>query len=303
MQKIFTAFIFFLNLLVISSTNAASIDYELIRTPENPGYFALRVFPGEDLKPRKVKNIFIKNFKNSAEEKVFENLVKKISEKVTVLEKKDIGTYLKDQNTRIIVLGGEPYPRFFQFLPQNTKNIEAEFKDFTKKFLGPVYLQNIEINFGKNISDVYPKKIPFLSQDSTFFIGKFKDEKLTKMQLKASGEDYELNTEDLLDLQNFQEHPSSQMLPNLWQDVSESYSNIEKTSSKKNNFWLESFPYLLLLLGIIFLYFAVKRSSSPQKYSRKNNGFQFPDHFDTDFWNMPLEETPLFKEWEKSLPI
>jgi len=298
MKKIFLSFILSLSFLSFG-VKAESLEYELIRTPETPGFFAVRIFPGKDLKPRKIKNIFIKNFKTEEESKIFAPLVAKISEKAEVLEKEEIVKYLKNDNARIVVLGGDIYPRFLQFIPENPDTLFKDFKDFSKNFLGPVYLQNIKVSFGKNISDVLPAYIPFLTEKSTFFIGKFESPEKTIMHLKASGEDYTLETKDFLNLENFTPHVSAEALPSLWEEIYKSYEPEVRNKNSRSLFWVNVFPYLLLFLGFLSLFFSFPKTSS----SRTFDGFTISDDFSIDFWNMPLEETPLFHEWEKSLPI
>ena len=60
MKKLLALFVF--TIAGFQQSSAQNIAYEVIRTEEAPGYFALRVYPGEDLPALEVETVFVENF-------------------------------------------------------------------------------------------------------------------------------------------------------------------------------------------------------------------------------------------------
>ena len=53
-----------LSFIGMTTANAQSLEFEITRTPEIPGFFMVRFFPGSEVAPIMLQDIFVKNYKD-----------------------------------------------------------------------------------------------------------------------------------------------------------------------------------------------------------------------------------------------
>jgi hypothetical protein len=200
-----------------------------------------------------------------------------------------------DDNYRLVLLGGPKQNRWLQFAPQNTKTLSEDFEMFSLTKLGPVYLSNIETDFGGNVSQVRPQEAPFLDDQSTYFVGKFEDPIKTRVTITGETPDITVQADGVMDLTTYHPHQADSMLENLWKELNPSVTLpvINPASWTLKGIVTNSFPFLLAILGISLMYFAAKPS-------KLRTGMM--DQIDDMFWNTPIEETPLYQAWEENFP-
>ena len=129
MKKLLVAFIFGFCGLTTSLVHAQSLEFQLHRTPESPGFFALKIFPNSDIKPIALQNIFVPNFED-AESEFYKELLLLIDEfGGQVISLAQLPKYSKNLNYRIIFLGGElpQESRFLHFDPNKNKPVLESF--------------------------------------------------------------------------------------------------------------------------------------------------------------------------------
>ncbi len=282
--------------LTLNQALAQNIAYEVIRTEEAPGYFALRVYPGEDLPALEVETVLVENFSNKAERKKFTPLVKNLKNTgLKVLSAEEATALVGDENYRLVLLGGPTQTRWLQFKPEDFLNLNEQFEMFSLTKLGPVYLSNIQANFGGNVTAVRPEQVPFLDDKSTYFVGQF--DKAMKTRVSITGETPELTVQadGVMDLSTFKPHEASNVLSSLWADLTP--DNKSKTPSNFNvdlkDIVTNSFPFLIALIGLALIYISARPS-------RLRTGMI--DQLDDLFWRTPIEETPIYQAWEKNFP-
>ncbi len=281
------------------SVMAQSLELELIRTEQVPGFFAVRIFPDKNLKQIDIEDIFVKNF-NEEDSTVFGELIPILEELGgTVIEKNNLKNYVLPYN-RIILLGGNKIENFIHFVPQNTEDVLSEFDDFAEENLKQPILLDIQASFGGNISEVYPKKIPAMTDSPIFFVGKFKKPLKTKMEIIALTNEGEITAITPLKLQDFENNEFSSSLPEIWEEVYNS-TLPTKTNNIVGSSFISIFPWILGLLGIIFIIFAVNigtQFTPPIKYKKdeRNIGHNLDD-VPEGFWHQPKEKV------DKNLPF
>ncbi len=273
-------------------TMAQSLELELIRTEQVPGFFAVRIFPDENLKQIDIEDIFVKNY-NDNETEIFSELIPILQElKGTVIEKKDLPNYMIPYN-RIVLLGGQKVDHYIHFVPENEENVLSEFDSFAEKNLESPILLEIQASFGGNIMEVYPKKIASMDNDPIFFVGKFKKAIKTKIEITALTSEGEITAITPLDLTVFEENEFTNSLPEIWEEVYESTLPLKEINPIGTKF-ISIFPWLLGLLGIIVIIFAINigtRFTPPLKYkkSKKDLGHDLDD-IPEGFWHQPKEK-------------
>ena len=278
-------------LSALSLTQAQNIGYEVIRTQESPGYFALRVYPGDQLPPLEVETVFVENFTSKAERKQYKLLSQAILNSGTqVISSTQAALLVDSPNYRLVLLGGPAQNRWLQFKANTNSDIIKKFEDFSQTKLGPVYLSGLKADFGGNIEQVRPEEAPYLDESSVYFVGKFDRPIKTRVSLSGETNDLVVQADGVMDLTTFTPHQASGVLPQLWKDlnpttVAEGW-NIKKIITN-------SFPILLALIGLAIMWLA----SRPSKL-RTGMADQLTD----EFWRTPIEETPLYQAWEKSFP-
>jgi hypothetical protein len=280
----------------LNTLSAQNIAYEVIRTEEAPGYFALRVYPGNDLPPLEVETVLVENFQNKSERTKFAGLISNLKNTGLKVLSAEAATELVDNdNYRLVLLGGPTQNRWLQFKPKESLNFNEQFEMFSLTKLGPVYLSNIQADFGGNVSQVRPDQVPFLDQQSTYFVGQFDKPMKTRVSLSGETPDLMVQADGIMDLTDYVPSEASSVLAQLWVDLNPSNvissgSTIEFNIKK---IVTSSFPYLLALLGLILMYISTRPS-------RLRTGMI--DQMDEMFWRTPIEETPLYQAWEKNFP-
>ncbi len=272
------------------TTMAQSLELELIRTEQVPGFFAVRIFPNKNLKQIDVEDIFVKNFEKE-DSIIFSELIPILEElSGTVIEKNRLKEYLLPYN-RIILLGGEKIDNFIHFIPEDNQDVLTQFDKFAEENLKQPILLDIQATFGGNISEVYPKKIPTMTDSPIFFVGKFKKPLKTKMEITALTNEGEITAITPLKLQNFEETEFSNSLPEIWEEIYNSTLPSKKTKNITNNIFISIFPWVLGSLGLILIIFAVNigtKFNPPIKY-KKEVGHDLDD-VPEGFWHQPKEK-------------
>jgi len=294
MKRLLSLFVF--GLMTINQGSAQNIAYEVIRTAEAPGYFALRVYPGSDLPELKLETVLVENFRNKAERKRFTELISNLKNTALKVMSADEATALVgDDNYRLVLLGGPAQNRWLQFRPLDFTGINEQFEMFSLTKLGPVYLSNIKAEFGGNVSQVRPDQVPFLDDQSTYFVGQFEEPMKTRVNITGETPDLTVNANGIMDLTTFVPHEASGVLAQLWQDLNpkENLENFDPLQFDIKKIVTGSFPILLAVIGLFLMYISVRPS-------RLKTGMI--KQMDDEFWNTPIEETPLYQAWEHSFP-
>ncbi len=293
-MKSFFLGLFFLSSIAITGLQAQNLEYEVIRTHEAPGFFAVRVFPGEGLKPLSIENVFVENFHSKRDRKKYSPLLKTLKESgAIVVPSKEGLDYTNKSEFRIVLIGGPKQNQFLQFRLLKGQPLDEAFKTFNAENLGAVYLLNLKPHFGGNISDVLPEEIPYLGERSGYFIGKFDKEQKTKMHLTGTHDEFDLEADTALNLEKYNPHEAVLALPFIWEKL-----KFPKTMDEaKSSPWvIGAFPFLLVIIGLGFIAYSIFGF-------RKQKQTTNTDLIDDKFWHTPIEETPLYKNWEKDLPF
>lgn len=281
---------------------AQNLSYEVIRTEQAPGYFALRVYPGDELPPLQVETVFVTNYTTKSEKAQYADLIQAIRNSgAQVLKPHEAAGLVGDDRYRLVLIGGPSQDRWLQFNAEN--EVIPEFETFSQNKLGPVYLMNLHGEFGGNVSQVRPKTIPYLNDTATYFVGEFERPIKTRVNLQGETDDVIVQADGIMDLSHYQPHPAEGVITQLWHDLSPLNSCPPVKGEEKGvfgckNFDLKdlvtnSFPFLLGAFGLLLMYFAGRPS-------KLRTGFM--DQVDEFFWHTPVEETPIYGAWEKSIP-
>lgn len=282
--------------LGFQQAQAQNIAYEVIRTEEAPGYFALRVYPGQDLPELEVETVFVENFTSKAERKKFENLSQNLkSAGLQLLNSNQATNFVGNESYRLVLLGGPTQNRWLQFKPQKSGDLDEQFEMFSLTKLGPVYLSNIKTDFGGNISQVRPQEAPFLDDQSTYFVGQFEQPIKTRVTITGETPDITVQADGVMDLTTYHPHQADSMLETLWKELNpvENLPTLNPMTWDFKNMVTNSFPFLLAFVGLALMYMAAKPS-------KLRTGMI--DQIDDMFWRTPIEETPLYQAWEENFP-
>lgn len=269
MRKFILALSFFLSLNTVFAQN---LELELLRTTEAPGFFAVRIFPNSELKPLKIQNVFVKNFE-AKEATKFNSILPVIREFGSlIIEQSEVEKY-KTPSYRLIYLGSKENETL-NFNPESEIEALDAFEAFTDIHLKPVFMENITVKFGGNISEVFPTKIDYLREDPVFFVGKFEREQKTRMEIQAVTQEGEIIAITPLHLEKFEKHELAEALPEIWENLYQETQPKEKEYSLK---WLSIFPFLLAAVGILLIFTAIKGVFS--KKETKKEGDSIPEEF------------------------
>ncbi len=249
---------------------AQELEFETIRTPETPGFFMVRVFPGANSIPFPLQDVYVANYKaeEDASYKELFSVVREMGGKVVPGD--EIAKYSASKHNRIILLG-EPKGDFLNFHIQNPKKTLEEFEAFARKNLGPVLLENVIAKFGGNVSEVFPAKIDHVGFDPVFFVGKIERPIKTHMEISGVSSEGEIRATAAL---NFEDDatargPLAKELPNIWEELwrssQDGFSIPVWTSFLTDNI----FPAVLLLVGILIIVIAL-RANRKEKKENKN---------------------------------
>jgi len=268
MQKVSTILLFML--LGLSSAHAQELEFEAIRTLETPGFFMVRVFPGENSIPLPLQDVYVANYKK-AEEAPYKELFSVVREMGgKVVPGDEIEKYSASKHNRIIMLG-DPKGDFLNFHILNPKKTLEEFEEFARKNLGPVLLENVVAKFGGNVSEVFPAKIEKVGFEPVFFVGKIERPMKTHMEISGVSSEGEIRAIAALHFEDdtTARGPLTKELPNIWEELWRSsqsgFSIPVWTSFLADNI----FPGVLLLLGILIIVLAL-RANKKEKKADKN---------------------------------
>jgi len=294
MKNLLALFVF--SLLSFQQSAAQNIAYEVIRTQEAPGYFALRVYPGSDLPELEVETVFVENFDSTAERKKFTNLSQSLKNTgLSLLSSTQATELVGSDKHRLVLLGGPVQNRWLQFAPQDYTGLSEQFEMFSLTKLGPVYLSNINAEFGGNVSQVRPDQVPFLDDQSTYFVGQFDKEMKTRVSLSGETPELTVQADGIMDLTTYKPHQADSMLENLWKELTPTNAATIVNPSLWNlkSIVTSSFPFLLGFIGLLLMYLAAKPSKLKTGMIAQ---------MDDIFWHTPIEETPLYQAWEENFP-
>jgi len=280
-----------LTTLVISS-NAQNIKHQVVRTPEAPGYFALKVSPGEDLPPLQVQTLFVENYANKAERKRYQDLTTQLSQSgAQVVSATQAVPYVDQEDYQLVLIGGPQQSRWLQFTASKKEDIPTAFADFSKNYLGPIYLMNLTAEFGGNATEVRPQQVPFLKDQSVYFVGQFEKPMKTRVSLNAETPDSLLQADGVMDLTTYDENPVANILEQIWNDLNPAAAK----SLSIQRITTDAFPLIFLVLGGLLIWLSLRG----RKFETVTD---ITEEINDDFWHAPLEETPLYQDWEKHLP-
>lgn len=222
------------------------LEFELIRTPETPGFFAVTLFPSKDAEPIQKPIVFVKNF-HAYESKIYTPIVNFLTELgATVTE-----TPSTHKNARVISIGS-PLPNSENFSSSDAKKSLEQFEAFSLQKLKPVFFKNLKAEFGGNISDVLQSNNAPLDEKGITFIGKFNKDMRTRMAIVADNGTGPVQFEAPLDLpdKNLSLTPVAEALPQLWEQLHQK----ERASEQP---LLSLFPWIMGGIGIMLLFFVL----------------------------------------------
>jgi hypothetical protein len=223
-----------------------SLDFDLIRTEETPGFFSVTVFPDEKTQPIEKEIVFVKNF-SKLETKKYAPILSFLTELgATIIESPPLET-----NTKQMVSLGDSFENEKNFSLNETQNPLESFEEFSLQNLQPVFFKNIHAEFGGNVSQVEQFKTNIIGDTGVTFIGKFEKDMRTRMLLQADREGEErIQFELPLDLSDttLSASPVANELPQLWEQLHHKKREIPST---KINFTF--FPWMLAGIGILLL--------------------------------------------------
>lgn len=246
---------------LVSSVSA--VEFELVRTKEIPGFFLLKVFPSQNTQALENPPVFVKNFSQekisdySPILEIIEDLGYEIVEK-TVLKK-----YPPEKN--IIILGekiGE-YPLF----SIKTETPLKSFEDFQKQFMKPLYMKDITLSFGGNITDFFVEKTALTENTPLSIIGKFTHPRKTRLELtgKTTNGIQTFTANIPLDEISRANDPLANYLPELWENKAQKIP--EKTDDPIPHF----FPLLLFSFGILIVLLTIKTILKERQITKKHS--------------------------------
>jgi hypothetical protein len=216
MKTLFLGLALFLPIFCSATGN--SIEFELIRTTETPGFFAVTIFPEKDAQPIQENITFVKNF-SKKESKIYKPVVNFLSE----LGANVTDDFPEKNGTVQIITLGEPLPNSENFSVHDKNTALEQFEIFSLQNLKPVFFKNLRAEFGGNISAVEQSQKNIIGDQGVTFIGKFKEDMRTRMAIIADDEKDSLQFEAPLDLSNkdFSFSPIAKVLPQLWEQLHE----------------------------------------------------------------------------------
>ena len=269
---------------------AQNFEFEVFRTAESPGFFGIRLFPGRELSPLEIKDVFVINFKES--EEAYLKLTAMLENfGLSFINKDEINEYKLKKNTRLIILG-EPIDGFLNFRLNSEEYILKDFEEFALEHLGPIYFQDVRIQFGGNISEVIPSQTDYWGGQELLLVGKFEKPMRTYTEIVGVSREGEIMASAVLDLRTFYDVPIAYELPNIWEE--------RLTGEKKENynlFWLSVFSWLLGgggVLLLIFIFFLQRKKRIPRQGLLEDHDFIHLDE------SLPFEIEPKRKKEDYS---
>jgi len=248
MKKILLGALLFPFLCVASS----SLEFELVKTPETPGFFAVTIFPVQEEELLSKNITFIKNF--SAEE---EYIYKPVIQFLNEIGAKVLDTLPLETNSTHIVSLGDSISESKNFHIKSEETSLEKFEHFSLHNLKPIFFKNLQTDFGGNISAVSKLETSITSDPGITFIGKFEKNMKTRMVVISEDENEFTQFEAPLDLTDsqFSLSPLAKQLPSLWEQFHQ-----KKINSSSPSFsllpWIGG-GIILFILCIIFIRYTI----------------------------------------------
>ncbi len=252
-----------------TALHAYQFEVETLRTKESPGFFALRIYPDPTAKTLPTQDVFIRNFA-AENEAHYEEILNILSESgAVVIDKSELTSevYLQE-NIRLIILG-EPEGNLLHFEAPPEGGLEA-FEIFSQEFLTPVLFQDITLDFGGNISDVYTDTQQFWGPNEIFIIGKFRRPMRTYSRIKGLSAHGEFLATSIIDLRKSHPDPLSERLPEIW----EQFAFPPQSQEPHDIQWLFIFPWIIGIVGLSFIGLAF---ANRRPHRKKSILDQLPD--------------------------
>lgn len=272
-------------LLLFSSITFAEKDfsYEIIRTPESPGFFMAKIFASEDAKPLPMNEIFVKNYPKNEEKKYRELFPFLQQQRQARIVNSDEFNPQKIKKDEVVIILGDSLDNFLNF-KHKEGDIFKEFQNFAKKNLSPILLDNLKITFGGNIFDVQTKQAQITADSPAIFVGKFKKPIKTRMEITGNRLESHFGLVSPLDLENkkYTQDKTAEYLPEIWNEL----AHPQNGNLAKKYFWLEKFnwlnifPYILGIIGLMIILLIIKYL---MKDDEEYNEFEYE------------EEVPIFQ--------
>jgi hypothetical protein len=245
---------------------AANFDYELSRTKDVPGFFMVKIFASNKFRPIRTKEIFVKNFVEN-EAKIYRELFPFLQQQrqAKIVDISDFSPKkINSEKETVIILGNE-IDGYLNFKYEEG-DIFNQFQNFAEKNLSPVLLNNLKVNFGGNIFDVQTKQDKITFNSPAIFIGKFKDDIRTRMEISAKRNNQKIELITPLDLSDakYIENSTTQYLPELWDQlanpVSKNPAKKDKNQIIKSGYlsFIKFIPYLFTLFVLFILFFIIR---------------------------------------------
>lgn len=302
MKKVVWIFCFFLlGGSFTGNLQAQNFEFETLRTPQSPGFFMVRIFPGEGNPTLPTDFVFVQGYPDE-ERALYEKTFPLIQEiKGKIIRPENIFSSAHKDNSLIIWLG-EKNPDFLSLVLHDPQTAEKDFEEFVQKNLIGIVMKNIKVDFGGNIESVLPSKIPPIAQEPIFIVGKFVHPRKTQMTI--SGEIYGgwVEADEPLDLhdESLSDSVLATQIPDIWESL---WQEENLPASPKKDLWTSIswlhwnnlFPFFLFLLGVLSFWLAIRNS-------QKNEDLLL-DMEDFDIKNDKMsEEMPLEKEKKEPAP-
>ena len=224
-----------------------SLEFELVKTEETPGFFAVTIFPVQDEELISKDITFIKNF--SIEEiSVYKPVIQFLNE---IGAKVVDSIPVENASTNIVSLG-DSIPRSKNFHLESEEIPLEQFENFSLHNLRPIFFRNLQAKFGGNISGVSTLEKSITNDPGIAFLGKFEKNIRTRMVILSDDNNEIVQFEAPLDLTDsqFSLSPLAKQLPSLWEQL-----HHKKINNSSNYFSL--FPWILggIILFILFVIF------------------------------------------------
>ncbi len=286
MKKLLLSFL----LIPIICTANESLEFEFVKTTEAPGFFAVTIFPTQDELSYNKDIIFVENFPKE-EHDTYEPILQFLTE----IGAKVLNTLPLETGSKNIVSLGDPISDSKNFHLQNKENVLEQFEQFSLHNLNPFSFQNLQAEFGGNISAVTQPKNLIAGEKSTTFIGKFEKDIRTRMVITADNEYESLQFETPLDFTDpqFSLSPLAKQLPSIWEQL-----HTKKAPPLHSPFAL--LPWILgglalLILVILFIRYTQKkyrnflRRQEEEDYIHEELPWKTVSSRDNDTSNNPFE--------------
>ena len=214
-----------------------------------------------------INDVFVMYFEEE-EAAAYEPVFQIIEERGGLIIARDrISEYVTAKYNRIVYLGlNVQAPQAIQFVVDDQMQVESAFLEFWREELGPVYMQDLEMTYGGNISEVYPRRHAFLTDQPVTFVGKFEKEMKTRATISAVSEVGLVETDVPLELQNTNLIAKRNDLAEYWDQVRIWDERVELPEQDTWRLrWRQYFPYILAALGGLLIFWGLFLFRSSKK--------------------------------------